>query len=114
MTIVIVVQLDRVRVAQWAQAAGGRGRGGETVTAEQVQVAVLERGEPGDVLVPDLVAPRLQLGDGGDGPLTGPAPTEPAVFDGAEVVDGYAVLRRETAYGGLFWSCATAMAVRSS
>ncbi len=37
----------------------------KAVAAEQVQVAVLERGEPGDVLVPDLVALGLELGDGG-------------------------------------------------
>lgn len=61
----VLVQLWDIRVAQRAQGADCRDAGGEAVAAEQVQVAVLERGEPGDVLVPDLVALDFQLGDGG-------------------------------------------------
>ncbi len=45
--------------------ADGRDAGGEAVAAEQVQVAVLERGQARDVLVPDLVALGTELGDGG-------------------------------------------------
>lgn len=61
--ILALVQLRRVRVTQRAQGAGGRDLGDEAVAAEQVQVAVLERGQAGDVLLADLVA--LELGDGG-------------------------------------------------
>lgn len=62
---VVLVQVRRVRVTQRAQVAGARDGGGEAVAAEQVQIAVLERAEPGDVLLPALVALGFQLGDGG-------------------------------------------------
>ncbi|EGJ73742.1 putative transposase Tn3 family protein [Streptomyces sp. Tu6071] len=51
-------------VSQRTQGAGGRDAGGEAVAAEQVQVAVLERGQTGNVLVADLVALGAELGDG--------------------------------------------------
>jgi hypothetical protein len=38
--------------------------GGEAVAAQDVEIAVLERGQPGDVLVPDLVAFGAELRDG--------------------------------------------------
>ncbi|MDT0321434.1 hypothetical protein [Streptomyces millisiae] len=48
---------------------------------------------------------RFRSGDAdgaGEVPLLErPAPPEPAVFDGAEAVDGYVVLRGETPYGGV-------------
>lgn len=59
------VESGGIRVAQWPQAAAGWGGGGEAVAAEHVEILVLERGEPGDVLVPDLVVLRAELGDGG-------------------------------------------------
>lgn len=55
-TVVVLVQLRRVRVAQRGQAAANRGRGGEAVAAEHVEVLVLERGEPRDAL--DRPRPR--------------------------------------------------------
>ncbi|MGW0810001.1 hypothetical protein [Nonomuraea sp. NPDC002799] len=54
---VVVVQFRGVRITQRAQDSGGRGGGGETMAAERIQGAVLERGKPGDVLA-------LELGDG--------------------------------------------------
>jgi hypothetical protein len=65
LALVVFVQLRRVRVAQRAQGAGGRDAGGEAVAAEQVQIVVLERGEPGDILVLDLVSLGAELVDGG-------------------------------------------------
>jgi non-ribosomal peptide synthetase component E (peptide arylation enzyme) len=59
--VLLLVESGRVRVAQRPQAAAGRGGGGEAVTAERVEVAVLERGEPGDVLVADFVALNTKL-----------------------------------------------------
>ncbi|KOX11553.1 hypothetical protein ADL04_01400 [Streptomyces sp. NRRL B-3648] len=58
LTIVVFVEPRCVRVAQRARGAGGRDAGGEAIAAEQVQVAVLELGQSGDVLVADLVASR--------------------------------------------------------
>nr|WP_235990725.1 hypothetical protein [Streptomyces ureilyticus] len=62
--VAVIVEVGCVRVAQRAQAADRLG-GGEVVAAQDVQVLVLERGEPGDVLVADLVALGAELGDGG-------------------------------------------------
>ncbi|GHJ26887.1 hypothetical protein TPA0910_13200 [Streptomyces hygroscopicus subsp. sporocinereus] len=70
--VVVLVQLRRVRVAQRAQGAGGRDARGDAVAAEQVQVLMLERGEPGDVLVPEFVTLGPELGDGGVDVAGGP------------------------------------------
>lgn len=43
---VVLVQFVRVRFVWRACGADGRDTGGEAVAAEQVQVALLERGEP--------------------------------------------------------------------
>jgi hypothetical protein len=56
LSVVVIVEVDGVRVAQGPQPVNRLG-GGEAVTAEHVEVSVIERGEPGDVLVPYLVAP---------------------------------------------------------
>ncbi|WUX20239.1 hypothetical protein OG207_41845 [Streptomyces sp. NBC_01439] len=63
--VLVLVQLRRVRATHRAQGAGGRDLGGEAEAAEQVRVAVLERGRVGDVLLYDLGALAPQLGDGG-------------------------------------------------
>ncbi|GLV79920.1 hypothetical protein Shyhy02_79200 [Streptomyces hygroscopicus subsp. hygroscopicus] len=63
--VVVLVQLRRVRVAQRAQDASRRNAPGDAVAAEQVQVLMLERGEPGDVLVPEFVTLGTELDDGG-------------------------------------------------
>ncbi|MBN9747803.1 hypothetical protein DMP23_43090 [Amycolatopsis sp. A1MSW2902] len=59
-----VVQ-DGVGVAQRAQAVGEVGGQQERVLAEQVDVAVAERGEPGGVLVADLGTVGAQLPEHG-------------------------------------------------
>ncbi|GHC89864.1 hypothetical protein GCM10010349_77970 [Streptomyces flavofungini] len=59
------------RIARGPQRATGRGGGTEAVAPERVQVAVLERGEPGDVLGADLVALGTELGDGEPGRARG-------------------------------------------
>ena len=69
--VVIVVEFARVWVPQWAQGVGGRDAGGEAAAAKQVQVEVLERGQPRDVLVAQLMALALQLGNGGVDVLRG-------------------------------------------
>jgi hypothetical protein len=60
----LVGVLRRVRVAQRAQ-AGGRGGGLEGVPAVEVDVPVLQRREPGHVLVLEVLALVAELGDGG-------------------------------------------------
>jgi hypothetical protein len=60
-----VVFVGGVRVPQRTQtSAGAAGLDVEQVAAQEVDVPVLERGEPGDVLVLDLVALSAELGDG--------------------------------------------------
>ena len=59
----VIVESNRVRITQQAQDAARRLRGGEAVSAEQVEVLVFERGEPGHVLVSDLVALGAELSD---------------------------------------------------
>lgn len=70
-----------VRVAQRARGAGGRGGSGRAVAAKHVEIAVPERGERGDVLIPDLVVLRAELGDGG---VDVPGRPEHGVQDQAE------------------------------
>jgi hypothetical protein len=62
--VVIVVEIDGFRIAQRAQAVARLGCG-EAVAAQDVQIPVLERGQPGHVLVPDVVALGAELDDGG-------------------------------------------------
>lgn len=59
---IIVVRLHRVWVAQRPQPLV-RDEDGEAVAAQYVEVAVLEPGQSGDVLVPDLVTLGAELGD---------------------------------------------------
>ena len=60
LAVVVIVEVDGIRVAQGPQPLHRLG-GGEVVPAQDVQILVLERGEPGDVLVADLVALRAEL-----------------------------------------------------
>ncbi len=53
--VAILVELARVRVAQGPRPVTRGGRG-EAVAAWDVEVAVLERGRPGHVLIPDPVS----------------------------------------------------------
>lgn len=74
MPVLALGVLDGVRVPEGTQAlAGAAGLDVEPVAAREVDVPVLERGEPGDVLVLDLVAFGAELGDGGDGPHPDPS-----------------------------------------
>jgi hypothetical protein len=54
-----------LRIAQRPQAPADRDGGIEAVAAQDVEVAVVERGQAGDVLVADLVALSTERGDGG-------------------------------------------------
>jgi hypothetical protein len=62
-TFLIVVRC--VRVAEVADGAGGQIRQEEVVGAVHPEVLAHERAEPRHVLVPDRVALRLELADGG-------------------------------------------------
>lgn len=55
LAVVVIVKVDGVRVAQGPQPVDRLG-GGEAVTAQAVHIPVLERGQPCDVLVLDVVA----------------------------------------------------------